>query len=188
MKFRYIQVALVLIIPYVFIPSSYAEALLELGIHSGGDEITLVDGSNTVIESTKAGSLYSFSLGGTLDYTDTIAAQLSFGIKSDSNFTKDNEASWVRYPFNAMLFYHRDNFRLGLGATVHFSPKYKVSGETKNASSSYKDALGALFEIDYRLNQQFHLGLRYTDIKYVRETDSASFDGSSVGLLLIVLI
>jgi hypothetical protein len=188
MKSRFIFVVSVLIIANFFTPTSYAKALLELGIHTGGDEITLVDGSNNVIESTKAGKLYSFALGGTIDYTETIEAQFSFGIKSDADYTSDDEASWVRYPLNAMLFYHGGNFRLGLGATAHFAPKFKVSGTTKNASDSYKDAIGALFEIDYRLNEQFYLGLRYTDIDYVRENDGQSFNGSSVGLLLILLI
>lgn len=188
MKFRFSQLALILIILHAFISSSNAEVLLEIGIHTGGDEITLVDATNTVIESTNAGDKLSFALGGTKAITDNFEGQFSFGIKSDSHHTVDDEASWVRYPVNAMLFFHNENLRLGLGATVHFSPKYKVSGNTNNASSSFKDAIGALFEIDYRLNQQFHLGLRYTDIKYERENDGRRFDGSSVGLLLILLI
>jgi len=188
MKYRFILAALVLIIPFGFIPSVYARILFEIGVHTGGDEISLVDDSNAVIESTKAGSLYSFALGGTIAFTDNIEAQLSFGIESNANHTKENEASWVRYPLNGMLFYHKDKFRLGLGATAHFSPKYKVSGATKNASSSYKDAIGGLFEIDYRLTEQLHVGLRYTNIQYVREDDDRRFDGSSIGLMLLLLI
>lgn len=188
MKLRLISLALVLIIANVFISSSFAETLIEVGIHSGGDEITLVSESNAVIESTKAGGLYSFAFGGTKAYTDNIEAQLSFGIKSDASYSADNEFSWVRYPLNAMLFYHTKHLRLGLGATAHFYPKFKVSGTTKNASTTYKDAIGALFEIDYELDQIFHLGLRYTDIKYDSETDGRRFDGSSIGLLLIVLL
>jgi len=187
MKFRFIPVALVLILLDLLIPSAFADVLIEFGIQSGGDEITLVSDTNDVIESTKAGGEYSFSVGGTKALTDNIEAQLSLGVISDANYTKDDEATWERYPLNAMLFYRTENFRLGLGATAHFSPKFKVSGTTKNASTTYKDAIGALFEIDYRLNKDFHLGLRYTDIKYDSEVDGKRFDGSSVGLLLIVL-
>jgi hypothetical protein len=187
MKFRFIAVALVLILPYVFIPAAFAEVLIEFGIQSGGDEITLVSDTNAVIESTKAGGRYSFAIGGTKALTDNIEAQLSLGIISDADYTKDDEATWERYPLNAMLFYRTENFRFGLGATAHFSPKFKVSGTTKNASTTYKDAIGGLFEIDYRLNRDFHLGLRYTNIKYDSEADGTRFDGSSVGLLLIVL-
>jgi len=187
MKFRFISLALVLILPYVFTSPVFAEVLIEFGVQSGGDEITLVSDTNTVIESTRAGGKYSFSLGGTKALTDKIEAQFSLGVLSDANYTKDDEASWERYPVNAMLFYRTENFRLGLGATAHFFPKFKVSGTTKNASTTYKDAIGALFEVDYRLNQDFHLGLRYTDIKYDSEADGTRYDGSSVGLLLIVL-
>lgn len=188
MKFRFILATLVFLILYGLIPSAYARALVELGVHTGGDELTLVDDTNTVIESTKAGALYSLALGGTLAITDNIETQFSIGIKSDSNFTTDSEASWVRYPVNGMLFYYSEDFRLGLGATVHVYPKYKVSGATKNASSSYKDAIGGLLEIDYRVTGQLHMGLRYTNIQYVREDDGRRFDGSSIGVLLILLI
>ena len=188
MKFKFVLAALVLILPYGFIPSAYARALVELGIHTGGDELTLVDDSNVVIESTKAGGLYSLSLGGTLALTDNTEAQFSIGIKSDSNFTKDSEASWVRYPLNAMYFYNHENFRLGFGATAHLFSKYKVSGDTKNASSIYKNSIGGLLEIDYRVSQSLHMGLRYTSIDYVREDDGMSFDGSSIGILLILLM
>lgn len=188
MKFRLILVTLVLFLSYGFIPSAYARTLVEIGVHTGGDEITLVDDSNAVIESTKAGNLYSFALGGTIAHTDNIESQFSIGIKSDANYSSDDEASWVRFPLNAMLFYRNEKFRLGLGATAHFSPKFKVSGTTKNASTTYEDAIGLLFEIDYQFAQQYHVGLRYTDINYVREGDGQSFDGSSIGLLIIVLI
>ena len=188
MELRFIKVALVLIIPYVFVPSSYAEVILELGIHTGEKEITLVDSSNAVVESTKAGRRYSFALGGTVDATDNLEAQFTFGIKSDARYSEDSKASWVRYPFNAILFYHKEEFRLGLGATVHLFPKYEVSGETVNASNSYEDAIGALLEFDYRINELFLVGLRYTNIDYVREVDGKSFDGSSIGLLIILTI
>lgn len=188
MKFRFILAASVLIIPFGLVSSAYAQFLFEIGVHTGGDEITLVDDSNAVIESTKAGSLYSLELGGTIAVTDNTEAQISFGIKSDANYSKDNEASWVRYPLNGMYFYHTEKFRLGLGATVHFTPKYKVSGTTKNASSTYKNAIGGLLEVDYRLSEQVHMGLRYTNIQYVREDDDRRFDGNSIGLMLLLLI
>lgn len=188
MILRVITVALVSIIPYVFPASSYARVLIELGVHTGEEEITLIDGSNAVIQSTKAGSLYSFSLGGTIDLTDNLETQLSVGIKSDANFAKDYEASWVRYPLNAILFYRKENFRLGIGATAHLFPKYEVSSTTVNASNTYEDAIGAILEFDYRINELAHLGLRYTDIDYVRENDGQSFDGSSIGLMIIFLI
>ena len=188
MTFKLVLAALVFIIPFVFIPSANARTIAELGIHTGGDEMTLVDDSNVVIESTKAGKLYSLALGGTLALSDKTEAQFTFGIKSDSNFTTNSEASWVRYPFNAILFYNYENFRLGLGATAHLFSKYKVSGDTKNASSTFKNSIGGLLEIDYRVAKQLHLGLRYTNIQYEREDDGRRFDGNSIGLLLILLM
>ena len=188
MKPGFITTALALIIPFSFIPSAHARVLFELGVHTGGDELILVDESTMATESTKAGGLYSLALGGTLEFTDNFEAQFSFGIKSGSNYSSENEASWVRYPLNALIFYHTEDVRLGLGATVHFVPEFKVSGSTKNASSTYKEAIGGLLEIDYRLTGEFYLGLRYTAIQYVRESDNRSFDGSSVGLLLLLLI
>ncbi len=188
MKIRIITVFLILIIPYVFTPSSYADVLFELGIHTGEGEISLVDNSNAVVASTKAGRLYSFSIGGTIEHTDNLETQLSFGIKSDGQFSTDSETSWVRYPFNAIVFYRKQNFRIGLGATAHLFSKYETSGPAVNASNTYEDAIGAIVEFDYRINEQFHLGLRYTDINYVRENDSKRFDGSSIGIMLILLV
>ena len=188
MKYKFFSVALVLIISNAFISSAFAEVLIEAGIHTGGDEITLVNQSNAIIESTEAGSKYTLNIGGTKAFSDNIEAQFSLGIKSDASYGADQEASWVRYPVNAMVFYRTSKLRLGLGATVHLFPEFKVSGTAQSASTKYDDALGALFEIDYRLDSVFHIGLRYTDITYVSQTNGQRFDGSSVGLLIIVLI
>lgn len=188
MKFRFITAVLVLIISLGFISCASARILIELGVHTGGDDTTLVDDSDVVIESTKAGGLYSLALGGTIDFTDNIEAQLSFGIKSDGKSSSDSNASWVRYPLNSMLFYRSENFRLGLGVTAHLSPKHKVSGAINNASNTYKDAIGSLVEIDYKINEVVFLGMRYTNIEYVRKDDGRRIDGSSIGLLLLLLL
>lgn len=168
--------------------ASFSEALVEVGIHLGGDELIIEDYSNGAKNSAKAGNLFSFAIGGVKSFSDTIDGQLSIGIKSDIIKTDNPEVVWIRYPINAMLFYGRENYRVGLGLTAHLSPKLKGNGVASNISENYKDAIGGLFEIDFTIDTTFKWGLRFTNIKYDSKLRDRSVSGNSLGILMIALI
>lgn len=168
--------------------ASLSETLIEAGIHLGGDELIIEDYSNGGKDSSKAGNLFSFAMGGTKSFSDNIDVQLSLGIKSDIINSENPEVTWVRYPLNAMVFYRTKAYRIGLGITDHLSPKLNGNGVASNISESYHDAIGALFEVDVKINDTFLWGLRFTNIKYESRRRDRSLNGNSLGLLIMALL
>lgn len=179
---------LLFIVLLTYAPASFAETLLEAGIHLGGDELIIENYSDGSKDSSKAGNLFSLALGGTKPFAKNIDGQFSIGIKSDIINSADPEVTWVRYPVNAMFFYRRETYRIGLGLTAHLSPKLKGNGVASNIATSFKDALGGLIEVDFNIDNTFLWGVRFTNIKYETTQGDRSVNGNSLGLLIIALI
>ena len=171
-----------------YTPASFSETLLEVGIHLGGDELITHNYTNGAKDSLKAGEIFSLSIGGTKSFTPKIEGQLSFGVKSDFVHSTEKEVDWVRYPLNSILFYRADKYRIGLGLTVHFSPKLKGTGVASNISESFKDAIGGIVEVDRRLSKIYLWGLRYTNITYESNQGGRKVSGNSLGILLIAIL
>lgn len=178
---------IIFIIFLAYAPASFSETLLEAGIHMGGDELIIDNYSNGAKDSAKAGNLFSFAIGGMKSFAEKFEAQLSIGIKSDIITSGEPEITWIRYPLNAMVFYRAESYRIGLGLTDHLSPKIEGNGIASNISETYKDAIGALLEVDIQINTSFLWGLRYTNITYESRMRNRSVDGNSLGLLIIAL-
>jgi len=176
---------LLLIVILTYSRASFADTIVEVGFHLGGDELIQEPYTNGETGSLKAGNMFSFYLGGLKQYTEQFEGQFSLGIKSDVIYSGDVEVSWVRYPLNAMLFYRAEKFRVGLGVTNHFSPKVKGNDFASNVTQSYKDALGAEFEVDFNLKPGFLWGIRFTKIEYETTAGDRIVNGDSVGVLLI---
>ena len=168
--------------------ASFAETLIEVGIHLGGDELIIESYSNGAKDSSTGGNLFSFAMGGTKSFAKNIDGQLSIGVKSDIINTGDPEVTWVRYPLNATVFYRSEEYRIGLGLTAHLAPKLEGDGVASNISENFKDALGGLVEINFNINKTILWGLRYTNIKYESDRRDRSVSGNSVGVLIVALI
>ena len=185
---RSLTAKILFIILLMYGPTSFAETLIEAGVHLGGNELIIENYSNGANDSAKGGGLFSFAMGGTKSFTKNIDGQLSIGIRSDIINSGDPEVTWVRYPLNAMLFYRKETYRIGLGLTAHLSPKVEGNGVANNISENYKDAIGGLLEVDFSINKTFLWGLRYTNIKYESDRRDRSVSGNSFGILLIALL
>ena len=185
---KYYMAKLLILALLVYVPTSFAETIVEVGVHFGGDELIVDNYSNGGKDSSKAGNLFSFAMGGTKSFSKNIDGQLSIGIRSDIVNSSNPEVTWIRYPLNAILFYRKENYRIGLGLTTHLSPKLEGNGVASNISETYKDALGGLVEVNFNLNKTFLWGLRYTNIKNESDRRDRSVSGSSLGVLFIALI
>lgn len=162
-----------------------ADSIIELGIHFGGGEIINAQYENGDKDTMKAGELFSFDFGRLYQLSSSWETQLTFGIKSDAIYEQDVEVSWVRYPLNGLVFYRMTGVRVGLGASYHFSPQLKGSGQAANIGEKYNDALGGLLEIDFIRSKKFLWGIRFTLIEYESKKDGHVVDGSSIGFLII---
>lgn len=177
-----------LIFLLTYIPSSYAQTLIEAGIHYGGDELVTTNFTNGQRISDRAGNLFSLAFGGTKAYSDTVVGQFSIGAKTDIVNNSNPEVTWVRFPLNTTLFYRQAKYRVGLGLTVHFSPKLKGTGVASNITTDFKDAIGGIFEVDFNIGKTFLWGLRYTRIDYQSKIGDRRMNGDSLGLLIIALL
>ncbi len=162
-----------------------ADSIIELGVHFGGEEIVYGSYENGQKDSMKAGELFSFDVGRLYHLSSPWETQWTFGIKSDAKYDNDYEVSWVRYPLNGLLFYRMDSSRIGLGATIHFSPELQGTGVASNIKEEYNNALGALLEMDFIYSEKFLWGIRLTLIEYESKKDGHVADGSSIGFLII---
>ena len=169
-------------------PMAPADTLIEVGIHYGGDEVIQGNYSNGARDASKAGGLFSFSIGGVKSFTDTLDGQPSLGIKSDIINPSAPEVTCVRYPINSILFYRAESYRVGLGLTAHLAPKLEGDGVASNISQDFKDAIGGLLEIDFNIDDTFLWGIRYTAIKSETSQGDRSISGNSFGLMLIAVI
>ena len=177
--------SLLLLIALAYSQVACSDMIIEAGFHLGGDELLQEPYSNGEKGSLKAGNMFSFDLGPLKQFSEQFEAQFTFGIKSDVIYSGEIEVSWIRYPFNAIFFYRGEEYRLGLGATYHYSPKVKGQDFASNVSQTYKNAFGALLEVDFDIKPGFMWGLRYTLIDYETEQGDRVVDGNSLGILII---
>ena len=186
MKTRKINIgSLLILFSIAYSQVAYSDMIIEAGFHLGGDELIQESYTNGETGSLKAGNMFSFDFGPLKQFSESFEAQLTLGIKSDVIYSGDVEVSWIRYPLNALFFYRAEKYRLGLGATYHLSPKVKGQDFASNVSQAYKNALGALLEIDFDIKPGFMWGLRYTRIDYETEEGDRVVDGNSLGILII---
>lgn len=70
-----------------------------------------------------------------------------------------------RWPVEAIGFVEAGNFRLGLGATHHFSPTFDEDGLGGDLRVEFDNASGWIAQVEYRSGPAA-IGLRYVDIDY----------------------
>lgn len=169
-----------------------ASVFLEGGLHFGGDVVAtvlFVDGST---ETLKAGELLSGSIGLIADINDDLELRSSLGIKMDLLLAENGDASFTRFPLEAMLFTKGESVSFGLGVSYHIGPNFNASGLSggSDINVNYDDALGVVAEADYMLGsqKQAYLGIKATFIEYDRTTSgfgvASAINGDSIGVVI----
>ncbi|HSN16947.1 MAG TPA: hypothetical protein VLV87_01960 [Gammaproteobacteria bacterium] len=161
-----------------YIPGS-THPSLDVGVLFGGDKLAerkyVVGGTDSVYAGKSVfadvGILHNFD-DPDWAFKGTVGIQSGFsaGFGSDINFK--------RYPVDLVVLYSDGNQHFGAGLTYHANPKLNGNGHVPDLT--FKDAVGAVLEYQYRV-----FGVRYTNIRYRIEgpcTGRCSFDGSTLGL------
>jgi len=121
----------------------------------------------------------SISVSGSLGYMfDEVDGTLTDGSGGKGKITINRITSEL------MAYYNLGAHRIGLGASVHFSPEisHEEQGDSFLLESTYEfdSAYGATLQYDYKVSQNTSLGVRYTTIAYditdikVRYTNGAT--------------
>ena len=191
MIFRY-KYLLKLVLPAIFlIMSSNAYAVKwvgEAGLHTGGDELITATTTAGESQDIEGGGLYSISTGLQFDIDKTSNIRALIGYKADSITASNGSFDWDRIPIDVMYFYQTQQWSFGGGLTYHMNPEFSGSATGLNPlviDIKFKDALGYVLEVDYRLGKSFYVGAKYTAIDYEYESfANEKIDGNSIGVVI----
>lgn len=167
-------------------PLQAAQLFIQGGLHFGGDTLataTFVGGGS---ESVEAGGLISGSAGLITRMGEAMELRTSLGIKMDGVFAENGDVSFFRWPVEMMAFYAGETLRFGAGLSYHLSPELEVDDPSlPPATVEFDDALGFVAQLEYRLGERAHIGLKATMIDYeISGSSGPDTDGNSLGIII----
>jgi hypothetical protein len=158
--------------------------LIGLAFTTGGDDLAVVDviyeDGYTDTQSIEAGGLIYFYGGVEFD-TPVLPLRLTFGYFTDSIDADNGSISFSRMPLEIMGVYSSELHSFGMGLSYHLSPELDLS-DLGWGSIDADDALGFALMYEYDFQNNYTLGLRYTNISY--DFADEEIDGKNVGLLM----
>jgi hypothetical protein len=166
---------------------SKLRGMVRLAAEAGGDQVlqfTYSDGSTPDVTAgggllISAGAAFQAFKSGSHE----LDAQVNLGWKYRTIPPASNqEASWSRFPLEALLFYRTPvGLRLGGGATVHLGNVLEASGDALNSRVAFKNKPGFVLQTEYVM-RRFSFDVRYTLMKYeVESGGSGTVDANSIG-------
>ncbi|OUR62725.1 hypothetical protein A9Q73_09940 [Bermanella sp. 47_1433_sub80_T6] len=165
---------------------------LHFGLGFGGDTLAEVEFDDGSDQEVKAGA--GIILGGFVEAPlndingQPIFAKIAFSYMSDSVNATNGDASFTRFPFDALLMTQVDRIKLGAGITYHLNPTYEVDfGGIVSGEAEFDNALGLALEANLELPEGGYwdgveVGLRYTSISY--KADGGDVDGSGLAITM----
>ncbi|MBV8633628.1 MAG: outer membrane beta-barrel protein [Burkholderiaceae bacterium] len=156
-----------------------------IGLSVGGQTINTVqytDGSSSNISSGTGGIIHAG-----LDWriSESFSSQLTVGYQfRETPAASNGDARFTRIPVDLLFYYHPDQkWRLGLGAEYVVSPKVSGSGEASYVSEDFKNALGAIVEVEYFFSPQISMKVRGVKENYKPQDGGPSIDGSHAAII-----
>ena len=141
--------------------------LLKAGFDFGGDTMVTVRFTNGDTESVKAneggyigGGVAIFSEAKDWEFHVTLA------YKYDAVDAENGDIEWTRIPLEALAFYRHQRVRFGGGLAYHMNPEIEGSGVVGGLNIKFKNALGAIVQVDWLITDKIGLGARYTLLEY----------------------
>jgi hypothetical protein len=160
------------------------QGIFKMGYDFGGDEMVTVPFSDGSAKTIKANE--GFYLGGGVAFLNeerTWELDLTLAYKFKLINASNGDVTWSSVPFEALLFYRWDYFRLGGGVAYHINPRLEGTGVASALDIKFKDALGGIVQVDWLITENVALGLRYTFLEYEAKapfTGTAKSDGAGV--------
>ena len=158
--------------------------LIKAGIDLGGETIVtanFVDGESRTIRGNEGayfgGGMAIISAAKDWEYHLTLAYKFSL-IDADNG-----DIEWTRVPLEALAFYRFARVRVGGGLAYHINPRLEGSGVVGGLDIRFKDALGAIVQVDWRITETVALGGRYTMLEYdAKEPARGSAKSNGLGV------
>ena len=157
--------------------------MARLGAEVGGEEVIQFQYADGSTPEVTAGGGLLVSAGAALELFNSVDAQVNAGWKYRTIPKASNqEASWSRFPVEAVLFYRTPiGLRLGGGTTMHLANVLEASGEALNSRVEFKNNPGFVLQAEYVM-RNFSFDVRYTLMKYeVESGGSGTVEANSLG-------
>jgi hypothetical protein len=137
------------------------------GYDTGGDTLVTAVFFGGETEKIKANQGLFFG-GGVSIVNDAkdVETEITLNYKIDDITASNGDVTWSRWPLDALVFYRMPSVRFGGGATYHLNPDLSGSGVVSGLNVQFKDALGFLLQVDWRITEKLNLGVRYTALDY----------------------
>lgn len=165
-------------------PAIATDMFIEAGIHLGGDTLATASSGN-YDEKLKAGQLLSLAVGIHTELGEAVQGRLSLGYKFDSVSADNGDATFDRFPIEALVMKRSGSFMFGGGLAYHLSPEYEFN-VSPSFTIEFDDAVGLVLAFDYNSKGEFaddwFVGGRITLIDY--EAQGITVDGNSIGAVI----
>lgn len=167
-------------------PLQASKLFIQGGLHFGGDTLATANFVGGGSDSIKAGQLISGSVGLVTSIGESMEVRSSIGIKMDGIFAENGELAFTRLPLEVMAFSTGETLRFGAGLSYHLSPELKIDEPSLPSTTiDFDDALGFTAQLEHRLGERGHIGLKATFIDYeVSGLGGGKIDGNSIGIII----
>lgn len=148
-------------------------------------ELRSTDGDSATL---KAGQLVWCGVGFLFQAAAPWSLDATIGYKGDGRSGSTGSAGFARFPLDIILSFAARGHRLGVGSTIHFSPKFTCDAGVCGVAVEIPldTSIGLLAQWAYGIRRSkygMELGARYTRLSY-QGKGIDSFDGSSFGFFV----
>lgn len=154
------------------------------GYDTGGDTlvtVTFVGGDTDKIKANE-GLFFGGGVSIVNDAKD-VETEITLSYKIDDITASNGDVTWSRWPIDALVFYRAPSVRFGGGLTYHLNPDLSGSGVVGGLNVKFKDALGFILQVDWRITDKLSLGARYTALDYDVEGGGGSIKSNGIGVV-----
>ena len=170
--------------------------ILQMGYDFGGTTLATVEHDSyydSSINKVRAGQGLSFEAGAVVD-SPNLELQFLIGYKFDNESASNGDVTWDVVPFTALAMFKSKRWKMGGGLTYHLNPAlegsftgYDRDGDYfhDKADDEYENAFGAVIQMQYRLTNNFSMGVKGTFIEYkLKKDNTITANGNSIGINL----
>ncbi|WKE66696.1 hypothetical protein PVT67_05490 [Gallaecimonas kandeliae] len=184
----YLLLASVLALPAMAADNAYVQQGGKLGQdqglafsffagYTGGGDSFVVDNYSGGSEKVRFGSRYHLGLGAQWE-KDSFGAAFNVGYQ----FNNDGDLNLKRYTLELLPFYQMGRHKFSVGPSWHFDVKSDIKLDGNHEKFKFKDALGAIVQYDYQLDQHNWVGVRYQWVEYeLDKYNGVSMPGGTKG-------
>lgn len=157
-----------------------------IGVTGGGGKLataSYTDGSSADI---RAGSGLALQLGGEYRFNPEFSVQATAGYHIHFTPEANNgDASFSRVPLELLGYFHTDpQWRVGGGLRRTVAVRLNGKGAASNLDRDFKNATGAVFEVEYLVNRNLGIKGRVVTEKFKPEGGGREVNGNHVGLFV----